>query len=92
MKLLTNQCWKYSVIIKICHPSKNSITHTHKNVGIFFLHTCMLWIVNPYYVIHDVILALISRALPLIDILALDQSGGAGLGHESGLDDIIQPL
>ena len=42
--------------------------------------------------ISDVILTLVSRALPLIDIMALDQGGGAGLRHEPGLDDIIQPL
>ena len=40
--------------------------------------------------ISDVILTLVSRALPLIEIMALDQVGGAGLRHEPGLDDIIQ--
>ena len=46
------------------------------------------------HVVSHVTLATVSagRALPLIDILALDQSGGAGLGHEPGLEDIIQPL
>ena len=47
---------------------------------------CVCWVIG------DGILDWVSRALPLIDILALDQSGGAGLGHEPGLEDIIQPL
>ena len=46
---------------------------------------CVRWVIG------DVILTLVSRALPLIDIMALDQGGGAGLGQKPGLDDIIQP-
>ena len=43
-------------------------------------------------VIGGIILTLVSRALPLIDIMALDQGGGAGLGQKPGLDDVVQPL